>query len=107
MIHEKWTMSMKGRRKMKGILFSMNLSFKVCLSSGLTMVCLLLICTLIALFSMWNLTRIEVLLCNILSPESTPLSLASYNWCKVSTSSSSQTKEKKNVSPSLFYKLMD
>ncbi|KAL9324725.1 hypothetical protein ACSQ67_009582 [Phaseolus vulgaris] len=52
-------------------------------SVGLTMVCLLLICTLIALFSMWNLTRIEVLLCNILSPESTPLSLASYNWCKV------------------------
>jgi len=42
---------------------------------------------------MWNLTRIEVLLCNILSPEAPPLSLASYNWCKVSTSSSgSQTK---------------
>ncbi|TKY44566.1 Ceramide glucosyltransferase [Spatholobus suberectus] len=52
-------------------------------SGGLTMVWLLATCTLVALFSMWNLTRIEVLLCNILSPEAPPLSLASYNWCKV------------------------
>ncbi|XP_020221804.1 uncharacterized protein LOC109804398 [Cajanus cajan] len=52
-------------------------------SVGLTMVWLLATCTLVALFSMWNLTRIEVLLCNILSPEAPRLSLASYNWCKV------------------------
>ncbi|KAK7379968.1 hypothetical protein VNO78_32261 [Psophocarpus tetragonolobus] len=52
-------------------------------SGGLTMVWLLAICTFISLFSMWNLTRIEVLLCNILSPEAPRLSLASYNWCKV------------------------
>ncbi|XP_047167041.1 uncharacterized protein LOC124836032 [Vigna umbellata] len=52
-------------------------------SIGLKMVGLLVACTFVALFSMWNLTRIEVLLCNILSPEAPPLSLASYNWCKV------------------------
>ncbi|XP_027925243.1 uncharacterized protein LOC114182552 [Vigna unguiculata] len=52
-------------------------------SIGLNMVWLLVTCTFVSLFSMWNLTRIEVLLCNILSPEAPPLSLASYNWCKV------------------------
>ncbi|XP_061345033.1 uncharacterized protein LOC133290901 isoform X2 [Gastrolobium bilobum] len=52
-------------------------------TSGLSMVCFLAICTLIELLSMWNLTRIEVLLCNILSPEAPPLSLATYNWCLV------------------------
>ncbi|XP_052722669.1 uncharacterized protein LOC108345125 isoform X2 [Vigna angularis] len=52
-------------------------------SIGLKMVGLLVACTFVALFSMWNLTRIEVLLCNILSPEAPPLSLASYNWCKI------------------------
>ncbi|XP_051132002.1 uncharacterized protein LOC127252048 [Andrographis paniculata] len=41
------------------------------------------ICTVIELLSMWNLTRIEVHLCNLLSPEAPPLSLASYNWCLV------------------------
>ncbi|KAG5547417.1 hypothetical protein RHGRI_013192 [Rhododendron griersonianum] len=41
------------------------------------------ICTFIELLSMWNLTRIEVQLCNLLSPEAPPLSLASYNWCLV------------------------
>ncbi|KAL8489719.1 hypothetical protein ACS0TY_025565 [Phlomoides rotata] len=40
-------------------------------------------CTIIELLSMWNLTRIEVQLCNILSPEAPPMSLASYNWCLV------------------------
>ncbi|KAH1264094.1 hypothetical protein GmHk_01G000076 [Glycine max] len=50
---------------------------------SLTMVWILATCTLISLFSMWNLTRIEVLLCNILSPEAPRLSLASYNWFKV------------------------
>lgn len=44
----------------------------------------LVICTTIELLSMWNLTRIEVQLCNILSPEAPQLSLASYNWCLVS-----------------------
>lgn len=43
----------------------------------------LAICTAIELLSMWNLTRIEVHLCNFLSPEAHPLSLASYNWCLV------------------------
>ncbi|XP_057447224.1 uncharacterized protein LOC130739027 [Lotus japonicus] len=49
-------------------------------SGGLSLVYFLATCTLVELFSMWNLTRIEVLLCNILSPEATPLSLATYNW---------------------------
>ncbi|KAK7358383.1 hypothetical protein VNO77_00310 [Canavalia gladiata] len=52
-------------------------------SGGLSLVAFLAICTLVELLSMWNLTRIEVQLCNMLSPEATQLSLASYNWCLV------------------------
>ncbi|KAK6151844.1 hypothetical protein DH2020_014479 [Rehmannia glutinosa] len=51
------------------------------LFSGLFLAACLAICTAIELFSMWNLTRIEVQLCNLLSPEAPPLSLASFNWC--------------------------
>ncbi|KAK4790409.1 hypothetical protein SAY86_017713 [Trapa natans] len=51
--------------------------------AGLLMVTCLAVCTLIELSSMWNLTRIEVKLCNMLSPEAPQLSLASYNWCLV------------------------
>lgn len=47
---------------------------------GLKLVSCLAACTLIELLSMWNLTRIEVHLCNMLSPEAPKLSLASYNW---------------------------
>ncbi|KAL2500929.1 Nucleotide-diphospho-sugar transferase superfamily protein [Forsythia ovata] len=50
---------------------------------GLSLVGCLVVCTIIELLSMWNLTRIEVQLCNLLSPEAPPLSLASYNWCLV------------------------
>lgn len=49
-------------------------------TGGLRLVAGLAVCTLIELFSMWNLTRVEVHLCNILSPEAPRLSLASYNW---------------------------
>lgn len=49
-------------------------------SGGLSLVALLAVCTLVELLSMWNLTRIEVQLCNMLSPEAPQLSLASYNW---------------------------
>lgn len=52
--------------------------------SGLLLVCCLATCTAIELLSMWNLTRIEVQLCNMLSPEAPQLSLASYNWGLVS-----------------------
>ncbi|XP_020215837.1 uncharacterized protein LOC109799647 [Cajanus cajan] len=52
-------------------------------SGGLSLVTFLAICTLVELLSMWNLTRIEVQLCNMLSPEAPQLSLASYNWCLV------------------------
>ncbi|XP_050369140.1 uncharacterized protein LOC126787269 [Argentina anserina] len=47
---------------------------------GLTLVGCLAVCTIVELFSMWNLTRIEVHLCNMLSPEAPNLSLATYNW---------------------------
>ncbi|MED6131258.1 hypothetical protein PIB30_008298 [Stylosanthes scabra] len=50
---------------------------------GVRLVVFLVVCTLLALFSMWNLTRIEVRLCNILSPEAPPLHLRSYNWILV------------------------
>ncbi|XP_059432562.1 uncharacterized protein LOC132165887 isoform X2 [Corylus avellana] len=52
-------------------------------SGGLLLVCCLATCTAIELLSMWNLTRIEVQLCNMLSPEAPKLSLASYNWTLV------------------------
>ncbi|KAJ6731538.1 CERAMIDE GLUCOSYLTRANSFERASE [Salix purpurea] len=52
-------------------------------SNGLLLVSCLAACTFIELFSMWNLTRIEVHLCNILSPEAPRLSLATYNWVLV------------------------
>ena len=46
----------------------------------MSLVILLAICTFIELLSMWNLTRREVTLCNLLSPEAPRLSLAPYNW---------------------------
>ncbi|GFP86884.1 hypothetical protein PHJA_000832200 [Phtheirospermum japonicum] len=51
--------------------------------TGLLLSGCLATCTVIELLSMWNLTRIEVQLCNLLSPEAPPLSLASFNWCLV------------------------
>lgn len=47
---------------------------------GMLLVIMLAICTFIELLSMWNLTRREVTLCNMLSPEAPRLSLATYNW---------------------------
>lgn len=64
--------------------FNFNMHTYFFLSSGLLLAGCLAICTIIELLSMWNLTRIEVQLCNLLSPEATPLSLASYNWFLVS-----------------------
>ncbi|KAJ4840009.1 hypothetical protein Tsubulata_035112 [Turnera subulata] len=52
-------------------------------SNGLLLVTGLAVCTFTELLSMWNLTRVEVHLCNILSPEAPPLSLATYNWVLV------------------------
>ncbi|KAG0540629.1 hypothetical protein BDA96_03G425100 [Sorghum bicolor] len=49
-------------------------------SWGLFLVSLLFICTLIELVSMWNLTKVEIQLCNMLSPEGPKVSLDSYNW---------------------------
>lgn len=62
--------------------------FRMFLFPGLLLVTCLAVCTLTELFSMWNLTRVEVQLCNMLSPEAPQLSLASYNWCLVSISDS-------------------
>ncbi|KAI3969003.1 hypothetical protein MKW92_020766 [Papaver armeniacum] len=49
-------------------------------TGGLVLVGCLAISTLIELFSMWNLTKVEIQLCNDLSPEGPPVSLGSYNW---------------------------
>lgn len=49
-------------------------------SFGLKLVSFLFICTLTELVSMWNLTRVEIQLCNMLSPEGPKDSLRSYNW---------------------------
>ncbi|CAN8271066.1 unnamed protein product [Cochlearia groenlandica] len=49
-------------------------------SSGMLLVMMLATCTFIVLITLWNITRIVVELCNLLSPEAPPLSLATYNW---------------------------
>ncbi|MBA0657737.1 hypothetical protein Goklo_010006 [Gossypium klotzschianum] len=54
-----------------------------CTSGGLLLAIWLAICTFTELLSMWNLTRIEVQLCNILSPEAPKLSLDYYNWSMI------------------------
>ncbi|OAY74246.1 hypothetical protein ACMD2_17506 [Ananas comosus] len=61
--------------------YSERLSTEVSDSScGLLLAGCLLVCTLIELTSMWNLTKVEIQLCNILSPEGPRVSLGSYNW---------------------------
>ncbi|KAJ4959022.1 hypothetical protein NE237_026133 [Protea cynaroides] len=52
-------------------------------SGGLTLVGFLALCTIIELLSMWNLTKVEIQLCNMLSPEGPPVSLDSYNWALI------------------------
>lgn len=52
--------------------------------SGLLLAGCLATCTIIELFSMWNLTKVEIHLCNMLSPEGPRVSLGSYNWGLVS-----------------------
>ncbi|XVF88630.1 hypothetical protein PTKIN_Ptkin19aG0066300 [Pterospermum kingtungense] len=54
-----------------------------CSTGGLVLASCLAICTFTELLSMWNLTRIEVQLCNMLSPEAPKLSLGTYNWSMV------------------------
>ncbi|OVA08534.1 Ceramide glucosyltransferase [Macleaya cordata] len=49
-------------------------------SGGLILAGCLAVCTFIELLSMWNLTKVEIQLCNNLSPEGPPVSLGSYNW---------------------------
>ncbi|RZC51411.1 hypothetical protein C5167_019836 [Papaver somniferum] len=49
-------------------------------STGLKLVGCLAVSVLIELLSMWNLTKVELQLCNMLSPEEPPVSLDSYNW---------------------------
>ncbi|XXG64337.1 hypothetical protein AAC387_Pa05g2319 [Persea americana] len=51
-----------------------------CTSGGLLLAGCLATCTIIELFSMWNLTKVEIYLCNMLSPEGPLVSLGSYNW---------------------------
>ncbi|PKA59270.1 hypothetical protein AXF42_Ash001364 [Apostasia shenzhenica] len=49
-------------------------------SYGLSLSGCLAVCTLLELLAMWNLTKVEVQLCNMLSPEGPRVSLRSYNW---------------------------
>ncbi|XP_068642098.1 uncharacterized protein [Aristolochia californica] len=52
-------------------------------SGGLSFAACLAMCTIIELTAMWNLTKVEIHLCNMLSPEGPPVSLGSYNWALV------------------------
>ncbi|CAA7411000.1 unnamed protein product [Spirodela intermedia] len=49
-------------------------------STGLLLTTCLATCTVLELLSMWNLTKVEIQLCNMLSPEGHRVSLGSYNW---------------------------
>ncbi|KAJ0972394.1 hypothetical protein J5N97_020353 [Dioscorea zingiberensis] len=49
-------------------------------SCGLSLAVCLAVCTVVELLSMWNLTKVEIQLCNMLSPEGPTVSLNSYNW---------------------------
>ncbi|XP_042438716.1 uncharacterized protein LOC122024217 [Zingiber officinale] len=49
-------------------------------SCGSLLATCLLVSTVIELLSMWNLTKVEIQLCNMLSPEAPTVSLGSYNW---------------------------
>ncbi|PKU74393.1 hypothetical protein MA16_Dca003596 [Dendrobium catenatum] len=49
-------------------------------SYGLPLSGCLAVCTIVELLAMWNLTKVEVQLCNMLSPEGPRVSLRSYNW---------------------------
>ncbi|KAF9614653.1 hypothetical protein IFM89_019630 [Coptis chinensis] len=49
-------------------------------SGGLVLAGCLSLCTVVELVSMWNLTRVEIHLCNMLSPEEPHMSLDSYDW---------------------------
>ncbi|KAL0918829.1 hypothetical protein M5K25_010870 [Dendrobium thyrsiflorum] len=49
-------------------------------SYGLSLSGCLAVCTIVELLAMWNLTKVEVQLCNMLSPEGPRVSLRSYNW---------------------------
>lgn len=49
-------------------------------SCGLSLCGCLAVCTLVELLAMWNLTKVEIQLCNMLSPEGPRVSLRSYNW---------------------------
>eukprot|EP01018_Ginkgo_biloba_P027603 Gb_01222 [translate_table: standard] len=53
---------------------------KAAFSSGLVLVGCLAACTITELISVWNLTRVEIKLCNALSPEEPPVSIWLYNW---------------------------
>lgn len=59
-----------------------NYSFKETTdpSCGLLLAGCLVMCTIVELLSMWNLTKVEIQLCNMLSPEAPTVSLGSYNW---------------------------
>lgn len=75
-----------GRNELR---WTYKLGLTVCLLSGFSQEYFLAICTFLELLSMWNLTRIEVKLCNILSPEAPRLSIVNYNWFLVSISPNS------------------
>ncbi|XP_057839155.1 uncharacterized protein LOC131049143 isoform X2 [Cryptomeria japonica] len=49
-------------------------------NTGLILVGCLAVCTVIEIISVWNITRVEIELCNALSPEEPRVSISQYNW---------------------------
>lgn len=52
-------------------------------TTGAILSCSVLLSVLIEIVSLWNLSRVEIDLCNALSPEQQPVSIHSYNWLLV------------------------
>lgn len=50
------------------------------ITTGSVFTCSHLLCAMIEMASLWNLSRVEIDLCNALSPEQEPFSIQSYNW---------------------------
>ena len=52
--------------------------------AGFVFACGHLLCAMIEMVSLWNISRVELNLCNALSPEQEQFSTRSYNWFIVS-----------------------
>lgn len=66
-----------------GILFNVKKIDKKRFCPGSSLTGLVTLCTLIEVYMIRHLTKVEIELCNALSPETQPVPFKAYNWLKV------------------------